>query len=140
MASIPSPYEKRWQAYLVPNKNDMASMFGPIFYQHGKHTWSLIFLTWQAYLVPKKTYMASIPSPLFHLHGKHTWSLLFWIWQACLVRNITFLANIVGPPLYFWMLHIKNFFTSFIFLNAAHEIVKNCWCLKYDLRYFRFRT
>ena len=85
MASIPSPYEKRWQAYLVPNKTDMASMFGPIFYQHGKHTWSLIFLTWQAYLVPKKLIwqgylvpyfidMTSIPGPSCFEYGKHAWS------------------------------------------------------------------
>ena len=32
MASIPSPNEKRWQAYLVRYKTDMASMFGPLFY------------------------------------------------------------------------------------------------------------
>ena len=75
MASIPSPYEKRWQAYLVPNKNDMASMFGPIFYQHGKHTWSLIFLTWQAYLVPKKTYMASMSGPEHNFSSKHSQSI-----------------------------------------------------------------
>ena len=74
MASIPSPYEKRWQAYLVPNKNDMASMFGPIFYQHSKHTWSLIFITWQAYPVPKEIYMASIPGPSCFEYGKHVWS------------------------------------------------------------------
>ena len=76
MASMPSPFQKRWQAYLVRNKTDMASMFGPLFHQHGKHTWSLLLLTWQAYLVPNKTNMASMLSPLYHQYGKHTWSLL----------------------------------------------------------------
>ena len=94
MASIPSPYEKRWQAYLVPNKNDMASMFGPIFYQNGKHTWSLIFLTWQACLVPFLIYMARIPGSSCFEYG--------------LVRNITFLANIVSPPLYIDYFGVKG--------------------------------
>ena len=40
MASIPSPYQKRWQAYLVPNK-----------------------LIWQACLVLFFIIMANIPSP-----------------------------------------------------------------------------
>ena len=85
MASIPSPYEKRWQAYLVPNKTDMASMFGPIFYQHGKHTWSLIFLTWQAYLVPKKL-----------------------IWQAYLVHLVLNMASMSGPQHNFSSKHSQS--------------------------------
>ena len=71
MASIPSPYQKRWQAYLVRNKTDMASMSSPLCHQHGKHTWSLLLLTWQAYLVPNITDMASMFSPLSYQHGKH---------------------------------------------------------------------
>ena len=63
MASIPSPYKKRRQAYLVRNKTDMASMSSPVCHQHGKHTWSPLLLTWQAYLVRNKTDMASMLSP-----------------------------------------------------------------------------
>ena len=60
MAGIPGPDEKKLQAYLIPNKTEMASMFG---YQHSKHTWSLLLLTWQAYLVPFVIEMASILGP-----------------------------------------------------------------------------
>ena len=74
MATIPSPYEKRWQAYLVPNKTDMAIMFGLIFYEYGKHTWSLIFLTWQAYLVHLVLNMASMSGPQHNFSSKHSQS------------------------------------------------------------------
>ena len=36
-----SPLLLTWQAYLVRNKTDMASMFSPLYNQYGKHTWSL---------------------------------------------------------------------------------------------------
>ena len=76
---IPSPHQKRWQACLVPNIFDMASMFGPLYYQHGKHTWFQSWLTWQAYLVTNITEMASI------------------MLQACLVPIVFDMASIPGP-------------------------------------------
>ena len=51
MESKPSPYKKRWQACLVRNKTDMASMLSPLYHQYGKHTWSLSWPKWQPYLV-----------------------------------------------------------------------------------------
>ena len=50
MESKPSPYKKRWQACLVRNKTDMASMLSPLYHQYGKHTWSLSWPKWQTYL------------------------------------------------------------------------------------------
>ena len=44
IAGIPSSYQERWQAYLVPNKTDMASMFGSLLYQHDKHTFPIYSL------------------------------------------------------------------------------------------------
>ena len=46
-----SPLLLTWQAYLVRNKSDMASMFSPLYNQYGKHIWSLSWSKWQPYLV-----------------------------------------------------------------------------------------
>ena len=44
MAGIPSPFKKRWQAYLVRNKADMASMSSLLCHRHGRHTWYPLLL------------------------------------------------------------------------------------------------
>ena len=111
MASIPSPYKKRWQAYLVRNKTDMASMSSPLCHQHGKHTWSPLLLTWQAYLVRNKTDIESMLSSLYHHDGEQNRSLLWQKWQTYLVspyRNF----------------RILNFSTPFFQINFSITISK----------------
>ena len=44
IAGIPSSYQERWQAYLAPNKTDMASMFGSLLYQHDQYTFPIYSL------------------------------------------------------------------------------------------------
>ena len=117
MASIPCPYKKRWQAYLIRNKTDMASMSSPLCHRHDKHTWSPLLLTWQAYLVRYKMDMASMFSPLYNQYGKHTWSLSRPKWQSYLVHPYTLgesWGQIYSIRIYVWMrqtyfYHIKNF-------------------------------
>ena len=67
VVGIPSPNQKSWQAYLVPNLTDVASMHSPLCYHYCKYTWSPWLLVWHANLVPIIQDVASIPSP-YNIH------------------------------------------------------------------------